>query len=1100
MRLIHKLLLLALTPLAFAAAGLVVVGLVVGRQAFYAESDLLARQQLEQHSAAIHAYFAAHLQTLTALAQSELLRSAPLDVICRQLPQWQRALPEANGLSYIDSAGMVHHAGVHEFAVGDRDYFARAMRGESLISQALVGRPIPDLLVVAAVPVRDAAGRVQGALSAAILLTRLQRRIEAIRLGRSGYAVLMDSAGTMIAGAPSPGRDALRQSLPKLRGACLKPIALRLGGEDCRVYAAPVPGTDWTLAVVYKDAEILSNAHRSEAWTLALMLAALLLAGLVAFAVRRFIAAPVRQLAEAQARAASGDLGVRANVSTGDEFAELAASFNTMTAALQSAHEQILEDEAVLRTQFERSNIGLALTSPAMRWLRVNRRLTELLGYREEELTQRTWADITHPGDLAASTAAFRSMVAGEVDAYEIEKRFIRKDGSVLAAHLTLSCDRAPDGAVRFVMVSLQDVTERQRAELALRESEQRFRSLVETSEGWFWELDKEARFVYVSPRVQASLGYSPDELIGRTTFDLMPEPQRASIRARYWEFASGGQSYFQIEAPRIHRDGHLVVCETNAVPIFGLSGELLGYRGSTRDITDRKRSEAALAESEAKFRTIFENAPYGIAISDSNGRFVEVNERVTEAMGLSREELTGAPMTTDPRIFHVNDPTLVRDVAAQVFGAGQAIQREVELVRPADGARRRALLSIRAITLGGKPHALAMSTDVTERIHLEEQLRQAQKMEAIGQLAGGVAHDFNNLLTVINGYGELLAQEVENNQHLTVQVEQIRKAGQRAAALTQQLLAFSRKQVIQPKPINLNEIIVEVLGMLRRSMGDDILIDSWLAPELGAVLADPAQLHQVLVNLAINARDAMPLGGRLVFETANIELDPPFVGKHAGVAPGSYVQLSVTDSGVGMDSATRERIFEPFFTTKGKGQGTGLGLATVHGIVRQSGGWIWVYSELGRGTTFKIFLPRIAGSAALAPPDAGLAGSDLRGSETLLLVEDQEAVRRFSTLVLSSYGYHVLDASDGAAALALAAAHPGPIELLVTDVEMPGMSGREVAERLTALRPSIKVLYSSGYTEDVVVRRGVLRPGVSYLAKPFSPRDLAAKIRELLS
>ena len=531
----------------------------------------------------------------------------------------------------------------------------------------------------------------------------------------------------------------------------------------------------------------------------------------------------------------------------------------------------------------------------------------------------------------------------------------------------------------------------------------------------------------------------------------------------------------------------------------FSADGKLSYLSTVMRDMTEVKRAEAALAESEAKFRTIFADAPFAIAITTPEGHFVDVNPRVVEELGIPREELLGTIREDDPRFFLPVEPNLLRGMQSELVHDGESVHRQMEVMRPADGARRWILLSVTPIALGGKPHLLAMSLNVTDRVHLQEQLHQAQKMEAIGGLAGGVAHDFNNLLTVINGYGELLASQLSGDETLRGHVEQIRKAGERAAALTQQLLAFSRKQVAQPRPIDLNEIVLEVLGMLRRSMGDDIVIESRLSPGLDAVMADPAQLHQVLVNLAINARDAMPLGGQLVLETSNVELAAEQLGAHAEATPGRYVQLVVTDSGVGMDAETQKRIFEPFYTTKGRGHGTGLGLATVHGIVRQNGGWIWVYSEVGRGTTFKLFLPRIDAAAMPGQAQALAPDGDLRGAETVLLVEDQEAVRHLAARVLRSYGYHLLTAGHGQEALAAAAAYDGPIDLLITDVEMPGMSGSELAERLLAARAGLKVLYTSGYTEDVIVRRGVLKAGVSYLSKPFSPRVLAAKVRELL-
>jgi signal transduction histidine kinase len=379
-----------------------------------------------------------------------------------------------------------------------------------------------------------------------------------------------------------------------------------------------------------------------------------------------------------------------------------------------------------------------------------------------------------------------------------------------------------------------------------------------------------------------------------------------------------------------------------------------------------------------------------------------------------------------------------------------------------------------------------------------QERYVQAQKLESIGRLAGGVAHDFNNLLTVINGYGDLLAMDLSADDPKRTAIDSICKAGARAAELTQQLLAFSRKQMIQPRAIDLNVVVSESQEMFRRLLGEDVELVARLSPRLGRVMADPGQIHQVLMNLVVNSRHAMPDGGRLVIETADVEVDAGYAAEHPGTLTGPHVVLTVTDSGAGMDEETRKHIFEPFFTTKGPNEGTGLGLATVYGIVKQSKGSIWVYSEPGRGTAFKIYLPRTAAVAAEAPV-SDAAASQRRGSETVLVVEDQEDVRSLAAAMLRRYGYVVLEAADGADALALEAKHQGRIDVLLTDVVLPGINGRELAERLAAVRPALKVVFTSGYTQEVIAHRGVLDRGVHYIAKPYTPEGLATKVREVL-
>jgi signal transduction histidine kinase len=384
------------------------------------------------------------------------------------------------------------------------------------------------------------------------------------------------------------------------------------------------------------------------------------------------------------------------------------------------------------------------------------------------------------------------------------------------------------------------------------------------------------------------------------------------------------------------------------------------------------------------------------------------------------------------------------------------------------------------------------------ERVRLEDQLRQAQKMEAIGRLAGGFAHDFNNMMTAVIGFSHFVLARLEEAHPLRSHVEEIKRAGERASALTSQLLAFSRKQVLQPRVLDLNEVVNEVEKLLQRLIGEDIELVSVLDPGLEPVGADPGQLEQVIMNLALNARDAMTTGGKLTIETANVELDEHHAASHFDVEPGAYVLLAVSDTGVGMDAETQARIFEPFFTTKEQGKGTGLGLATVFGIVKQSGGDVFVYSEPGRGTTFKIYLPRVQAPVERLEPRA-TPETPPRGSETILLVEDEEMVRNLEREVLEAQGYRVLEARNARHALELAQEHAGAIHLLVTDVVMPELSGRELAEQLVALRPDSKVLYTSGYADDAIVRHGVLEPGIAFLPKPLTPASLAHKVREVL-
>jgi signal transduction histidine kinase/CheY-like chemotaxis protein len=399
----------------------------------------------------------------------------------------------------------------------------------------------------------------------------------------------------------------------------------------------------------------------------------------------------------------------------------------------------------------------------------------------------------------------------------------------------------------------------------------------------------------------------------------------------------------------------------------------------------------------------------------------------------------------------------------------------------------------------------MAFLADVTERKQMEEtlrnseeQLRQSQKIEAIGRLAGGIAHDFNNLLTAIRGYSDLLLLRIDSSSPLRRDVEEIQKAGERATSLTRQLLAFSRKQVLQPKVLDFNAVVAGMDGMLRRLIGEDIDLVTVLMPGLWNVEVDPGQVEQVIMNLVVNSRDAMPQGGKVTIETSNEELDDRYVRRHAVVKPGEYVRLSISDTGLGMDEVTKSRLFEPFYTTKEKGKGTGLGLSTVYGIVKQSGGYIWVYSETGKGATFKVYFPRFCGATSETRRE-GASGSAFYGKETVLVVEDEEVVRALVRSILEGNGYTVLTASNGVEAQKIGRSHKTPIHLIVTDVVMPKMGGREAAELLAPHLPGVKVLYMSGYTNEAIVHHGVLESGISFLEKPFTPDALLRKVRQLL-
>ncbi|MFY9691701.1 MAG: PAS domain S-box protein [Candidatus Acidiferrales bacterium] len=507
----------------------------------------------------------------------------------------------------------------------------------------------------------------------------------------------------------------------------------------------------------------------------------------------------------------------------------------------------------------------------------------------------------------------------------------------------------------------------------------------------------------------------------------------------------------------------------------------------------ERKRAEEARRENEARLRVLIEQLPAVLWTVDADLRITSMLGAGLTRLGLTQNQLVGTSLSEYFESADRSFPPVAAHYRA-ISGEPRTFPLEWK-----DGSYACHVEPLRGAT-GEINGAICMALDVTDRKQLEEQFRQAQKMEAVGRLAGGVAHDFNNLLMVIQGYADLLAERLPAGDSLRRNAEQIQTAAQRASALTRQLLAFSRKQIMEPKVLSVHTIVAEMEKMLRRLIGEDIDLVTSTVPELWLVKADRGQIEQVVMNLAVNARDAMPTGGRLTIETANVELDASTSHPTVALAPGKYVVLSVTDNGCGMDEKTQSHIFEPFFTTKEKGKGTGLGLATVYGVVKQSGGYIWVYSEPGQGTTFKIYLPIIQEEISVTNHDGRADSRSVpRGSGVALLVEDEKGVRDLTREYLEMTGYEVLVAENGHTALELAAMHAGPIDLLITDIVMPGINGRELADRVSGTRPGIKVLYMTGYTDQAVVRRGVLSESGVLLQKPFTLATLASKLRELL-
>jgi two-component system, cell cycle sensor histidine kinase and response regulator CckA len=670
----------------------------------------------------------------------------------------------------------------------------------------------------------------------------------------------------------------------------------------------------------------------------------------------------------------------------------------------------------------------------------------------------------------------------------------LRKDGKEVQIELTVSPIR--DALERIVGASTigRDISVRKAAEKHLVQMEARYRGLLEAAPDAMVVVNQIGEIVLLNLQAERQFGYHRDELLGQKVKNIIPQGFAERLRT-HGTGTSGDPIVPQmgtgIELFGRRKDGSDFPIEIMLSPLDATDGILV--TAAIRDITERKQRENDLS----RLASVVESSHDAIVSLTSLGIILTWNHGAERIFGYSPEEATGQS------ILFLSPPDRLDEGVELLERIKRAdIAEHFETIRvKKDGTQIHVALTLSPIKdMDGKVIGVSnVARDVTESKHLEGMFRQAQKMEAVGQLAGGVAHDFNNLLGVILGYTGLLLDRLSPDDPQRKDIEQIQKAGDRAALLTRQLLAFSRKQVLQPKVLDLNAVVAGAEKLLQRLIGENIELLAVLSPKLCRVKADPGQIEQIIMNLAVNARDAMPAGGKLTIETSNVEFDKESAALHPSTLPGPHVMLAVTDTGCGMDVKTKAHIFEPFFTTKDFGKGTGLGLSTVYGIVKQSGGSVWVYTELGIGTAFKIYLPCVDAVLEIESPNDKVENVVV-GSQTILIVEDDAALLQITHRSLEKLGYVILAAQNSQEAIDISESHTGPIHLMVTDVVLPGMSGAKLASHLSASRPEMKVLYVSGYTDDTIFRHGVLERGLVFLQKPFSPRTLARKVGEILA
>jgi len=753
------------------------------------------------------------------------------------------------------------------------------------------------------------------------------------------------------------------------------------------------------------------------------------------------------------------------------------------------------------RRFFESSVVGFYRTTLDGQLLDCNPAFVRIMGYvsREELLACHALEFYFSPSERQEFLE--QCLTLGSLTNFA--SRLRRKDGSSVWVLENVETVPGRGGTPAMIEGTLVDISQQKSAETAhnkaqqaLEDSETRYRRLFETAKDGILILDfKTGQIADVNPFLIEMLGYTHSEFVGKKLWEIGPFKDIPASRSAFSALQTKGVIRYE-DLPLETKDGRRINVEfvSNVYPVDGTQV----VQCNVRDITERVQAEAALKISETHHRSVFEGAVHGIYRGTLDGRFLDVNPALVAMLGYSStEEVLKLSVSQDVFAEPEEGLRLLHkwQVTAEIEEEVQWKRRDQRLITVRLSGRVLRTENQRAAGLE------VIAEDVTERRALEEQLRQAQKIEAVGQLAGGMAHEFNNYLGIVLGYSELLLEEAGTTEGLRRNVAEIKAATQRTASLTRQLLALSRRQVLEPKVLDVNAVVWETHKLLRRLIPGNIDLVPVLEPNLQQVKVDPAQIQQILINLVVNARDAMPQGGKVVIETANVELDEEYAGRHIEVRPGRYVMMAVSDNGSGIDEQTQARIFEPFFTTKQKGKGTGLGLSTVYGIVRQSGGHITVESALREGSRFRIYLPPTAVTELKVEDETPpLETEILSGTETVLVVEDEPALRRLISVSLEKRGYTVLAAEDGTEAIRILENNPGEIDLVVSDIMMPKLNGLELRKKATLLRPDMRFLFISGYAEDTIGRTAHLPQDAGYLEKPFLPIELARKVRALLN
>jgi len=767
--------------------------------------------------------------------------------------------------------------------------------------------------------------------------------------------------------------------------------------------------------------------------------------------------------------------------------------------ALHDAEAALLQSERRFRRSFESAAIGMALVAPDGRFLEVNDSLCELVGYGRDELVSLTFQDITHAEDLELDLEYVRKMLAGEIRSYQMEKRYFHRDGGIVWVLLSVSLVTSAEGEPVHFVSQIQDITARKLAQEALERSETQLAEAQQLAHLGSWKLDYATGAISVSREFRRIYGLRAAGAVTRDLLQAWVHPDDAEAVAASALHQPPAGEFAEVEFRIVRLDESLRWVYSRWEQVF--DGDVaVGLRGFVQDVTERKQAEQQLADAERRYRSLVEQLPLGVYVRplDLTKPNIYASPQVEPMLGYSAEEWETNPDLL-AQIVHPDDRERVLDAASNLRTTGTPIHDEYRYIaRDGRTVWVQDETYVVADDSGAPAYVQGFLLDITERKRAElerdrlrDELHHAQKLEGLGRLAGGIAHDFNNMLTAIKGYSELLVDSLEPGSAAHAEARQIKRAAEQAAELPQQLLAFGRKQTLEPVLLDLNDAVTATGRLLRHLLTEKIKLVTDLAARHAYANVDPSQVEHVLVNLALNARDAMRDGGTLTLTTRDIEVAPALAREH-DVAPGPYVSVAVTDTGAGMDEATKARIFEPFFTTKAPGAGSGLGLARVYGTVTQSGGFLQVMSEPGAGTTIAINLPRAAaGPVPAREPEPATLGP------AVLLAEDEDVVRDFAGAVLERAGYRIHAAADGAQALELYEQLDGRVNALVTDLVMPGLGGRELRDRIRALDPTLPVVFMSGYADQPVEPQQ--DDDVAFLQKPFSPRSLVEAVRERL-